>query len=148
MISTEVSVELFKKTVAESQHYSYSVMSDGSFAVYRDDHPESPRFFRSKDSICDCNDRIANLKQCSHQWCLNPVFIPEQWCLHYHNRKTLSLSRDKGSYINPVCKPTTVSSKLFLIDDQVGVEQVEKQAVNCLDFIIIHGRRFAALKGF
>ena len=93
--------QLFKQVIAESQHYSYSVMSDGSYAVYRNEYPDSPRFFQTKESLCDCNDRVANLKQCVHQWCLHPKFIPNQWSQYYlHHSSSLSFQNFETRKLN------------------------------------------------
>ena len=71
--------DLFLKLVLESQNYQYKLSNNGNHLVYHVGHESSPRIFKSLDERCYCVDRVANMKQCVHEFVLTQKFLPMHW---------------------------------------------------------------------
>ena len=62
--------ELFLKIVSDSHNYVCKNVDDGSYQVYRVGYESTSRSFQYLHSRCTCNDRVANEKQCVHEFTL------------------------------------------------------------------------------
>ena len=115
--------ELFLKIVSDSHNYVCKNVDDGSYQVYRVGYESISRSFEYLHSRCTCNDRVANEKQCVHEFTLTNKFEPTYWSTIYHRRDSLTKSQHIGNYKNPV----------FTYDDDKAICTVTTQDIGVVE---------------
>ena len=113
--------DLFLKLVLESQNYVHKKTDDGNHLIYRVGYETSPRIFKSLDERCSCVDRVANMKQCVHEFVLTHKFQPTYWSNIYTHRDCLTRSQFIGDYKNPRFTYQGDSTECIMISHDVGV---------------------------